>query len=89
MIVNGPQLQLALLIAPTPTWRAGMNTALHIIRSNSAAIDDTWVVDDAAWSKAMNILARLPSGGRWVWKAREQLFWALERAMKGESDGNR
>jgi hypothetical protein len=85
MIVNGTQLQLALLTAHTPTWRAGMNTALHIIRSNSAVIDDTWVVDDTAWSKAMNILSRLPSGGRWVWKAREQLFWALDRATKGTS----
>jgi hypothetical protein len=83
MIVNSKQLQLALLTAHTPTWRAGMHQALHIIKSNSVSIDDTWVVDDAAWSKAMNILARLPSGGRWVWKAREQLGWALERAMKG------
>jgi hypothetical protein len=85
MIVNGTQLQLALLTAPTPTWRAGMNTALHIIRSNSIVIDDTWVVVDTAWGKAMNILTHLPSGGRWVWKAREELFWALDRATKGSS----
>jgi hypothetical protein len=82
MIVNSKELQLALLVAPTPTWRAGMNTALHIIHSNSFHIGDIWVVGDDAWCKAMNILARLPSGGRWVWKAREQLGWALERATK-------
>ena len=84
MIVNSKQLQLALLTAHTPTWRAGMHQALHIIKSNSVPIDDTWVVSDTAWYKAMNVLARLPSGGRWVWKAREQLFWALDRATKGE-----
>jgi hypothetical protein len=84
-VVDRKQLQQALLIAPTPTWRAGMNDAMYIINRNATQGDnDTLVVNDAAWYKAMNILARLPSGGRWVWKAREQLFWALERAMKGE-----
>jgi hypothetical protein len=82
VIVDGKQLQLALLTAPTPTWRAGMNAALHVISSNCISIGDTWVVKDSAWRKAMNILAHLPSGGRWVWQAREQLFWALDRATK-------
>jgi len=89
MRVNHTLLRYALLVAPTPTWRAGMNHALYLIES-SAASDlsrpEVWMVDDAAWYKAMNILARLPSGGRWVWKARERLFWAIDNATKGEKE---
>lgn len=85
MRVNHTLLRYALLTAPTPTWRAGMNHAMYIINCNATQEDnDTLVVDDAAWSKAMNILARLPSGGRWVWQARERLFWAIDNATKGE-----
>lgn len=87
MVVDREQLQRALLVAPTSTWRAGMNNAMHIISSNATPKADdpqTWVVDNTAWYKAMNILARLPSGGRWVWKARERLFWEIDNATKGE-----
>lgn len=83
MKVNMKLLRRALVTAPTPTWRAGLNTCLGIVEANAVPVHgDVYEVDGKAWMRAMNICWRLPSGGRWVWKFRESLGWAIQKATK-------
>ena len=88
VFVHAGELRQALLgPSPTDNWRWGKREAFDTIKSSaltpgSNSTHTVWVVDPCAWSRAMNILARLPSGGRHVWEARTSLSWRLDWARK-------
>lgn len=86
MRVCEKELRHAFATAPTPTWRAGMGNAMARIDNGTICqYAGTRVVDDKAWQDAMQILTRLPSGGRWVWKFRGDFFYWLGKATTKEN----
>lgn len=85
--VSKQTYKYAMCCAPTRHWRSGMNQAMCIIENNVTREDgDYFLVDGEAWRDAMQILARLPSGGRHVWKARAELFRQLNKAVRQGED---
>lgn len=81
--VKDKALRYAMLTAPTPTWRAGFNNAMHHIDNGTVCVyNDIRLVDSEAWRKAQHIWSHLPSGGRHVWNARHRFFSELCSALQ-------
>ena len=83
MDVDLKQLKVAMLCWPTRTGQAVLNQAFSMVEAKAVPTSEgVWQVDETTWRKAMNLCARVPYGGRWVWQARRNLWWAIDRATE-------
>lgn len=81
MLVKEKELASALGRSPTHYWRCTLRRAWSEIKEGTmASHNGVLVIDDTVWRKAMNNVASLPSGGRWVAAERREMCMWLHRA---------